>query len=143
MLFQDKYKGPEMKPANPKRGYFQKYSTIFIIILCVFLIPMFSCVPETEVINLNDQIIALNKKVAKLEKAQAGGKGKGDIESELAPLRASQASSSADMEQIKGAIDAQSGRIEDMEHIVTRVIERDLSGVDEMRVPFQIGVLPF
>jgi tol-pal system protein YbgF len=113
-----------MKPATP-----------FIPFLFIFLIPLFSCVPETEVINLNDQIITLNKKVAKLENAQQTS---GGINSELEPLRAGQASTSADLEQIRGAIDAQSGRIEDIEHIAKNVIERDLSELDEMRAKLNL-----
>lgn len=121
-----------MKPAKSKEGYYLKYPMTLILLLCIGLIPLYSCVPETEVIHLNDQIIALNKKVDKLHEGQESDV-KRDLDSELEPLRASQAASSADLEQIKGAIDAQSGRIEDIEHIVKRVIERDLSEQDEMR----------
>lgn len=132
---QDKCKSPEMKSATSKRGDFLKCRTFFIPFLFIVLIPLFSCVPETEVINLNDQIITLNKKVSKLEDSQ---KSTRNIDSELEPLRAGQAASSADLEQIRGAIDAQSGRIEDIEHIVKRVIERDLSEQDEMRAQLSL-----
>jgi tol-pal system protein YbgF len=126
----DKCKGPEKRTPIAKRVGVLKYRTFFIPFLFIFLIPLFSCVPETELINLNDQVIALNKKVSKLEASQTSTR---DIDSELEPLRAGQASSTADLEQIRGAIDAQSGRIEDMEHIVKNVIERDLGGLDEMQ----------
>ena len=55
------------------------------------------------------------------------------LDSELEPIRTSQASSSADMEQMRGAIDGLRGRIEDIEHLMKRIIERDLGEQDQMR----------
>lgn len=130
----DKIKGQGMMPATPDKSGFLKRHSFFIPFLIIFLLPLFSCVPETELIHLNDQIITLNKKVSKLEAGQASidKQVTQDIGSELEPIRTSQAANSADLEQVRGALDAQSGRIEDIEHIIKRVIERDLTEQDQM-----------
>ena len=114
---------------------FSKHHASSISLLIIPLITLFACVPESEVINLNDQIVALNKKVAKLEASQSGvdKQRTRETDSELEAIRSSQASNSADLEQMKAAIDEQSGKIEDMEHVIKRVVERDLSGLDDMR----------
>ena len=114
---------------------FSKRHSFFIPFLIISLLPLFACVPESEVINLNDQIVSLNKRIAKLEESQAGVNKQmtRETNSELEAIRSSQASNSADLEQMKSTIDTQSGKIEDIEHIIKQVIERDLGGQDDMR----------
>ena len=126
---------PRSMTVAPLKKIFTKRHSFFICFLIISLLPLIACVPESEVINLNDQIVALNKKVSKLEASQAGTDRQKTREtnSELEAIRSSQASNSADLEQMKASIDAQSGRIEDVEHLVKRIIERDLSGQDDMR----------
>jgi tol-pal system protein YbgF len=120
---------------TPPRKTLSRRHSFFISLLIIFLWPLVACVPESEVINLNDQIVSLNKKVNKLEESQTGvdKQRSRETNSELEAIRTSQASSTADLEHMKAAIDAQSGRIEDLEHIIKRIIERDLSGLDDMR----------
>jgi tol-pal system protein YbgF len=132
---QDNCIDPRAMTVTSLKEILSKRHAFFISFLIIFLFPLFACVPESEVINLNDQIVALNKKVNKLEESQRGTDKQRtrETDSELEAIRSSQASNSADLEQMKVAIDAQSGRIEDMEHVVKRVVERDLSGLDDMR----------
>jgi tol-pal system protein YbgF len=126
---------PKAMTVTSLKKISSKRHSFFISFLIISLFPLFACVPESEVINLNDQIVSLNKKVAKLEESQTGVNKQRTREtgSELEAIRSSQASNSADLEQMKAAIDSQSGRIEDIEHVIKRVIERDLSGQDDMR----------
>jgi len=133
----EKIEGPGMMRSTPDKGGFLKRHPYFIPFIIVSLIPLFSCVPETELIHLNDQIITLNKKVSNLEEKQTSIDSR-DLDSELEPIRTRQAASSADMEQIRGAIDTMSTRIEDIEHIMKRIIERDLGDQDQMRAELML-----
>ncbi len=121
--------------VTPRRKTLSRGRSFFVSFLTISLFSLIACVTESEVINLNDQIVSLNKKVAKLEESQTGVDNQRSraTNSELEAIRSSQASNTADLEQLKAAIGAQSGRIEDMEHITKRIIERDLGGLDDMR----------
>lgn len=92
--------------------------------LGLFLLLTSSCVYDEEFAYLNDQVIALNKRVKSLEDT---------MDSRLGPMRSSQAGFQSDLDQIQGEIRALSGRLEENEHLMKRAVERDLSDQDTMK----------
>jgi tol-pal system protein YbgF len=83
-----------------------------------------SCVYDEEFAYLNDQVIALNKRVKSLEDT---------MDNRLGPMRSSQAGFQSDLDQMQGEIRRLSGRIEENEHLMKRAVERDLGDQDSMR----------
>jgi tol-pal system protein YbgF len=88
-----------------------------IILLVLFLA---SCVYENEFTYMNDQILALNKRVAELE---------GSVDSRLS----NQADMSAELGIVKRDIGELTGRIEDNENLIKRVVEKDLGNQDAIK----------
>lgn len=97
---------------------------LFIIPPIVFLS---SCVYDQEMTYLNDQMIALNKRVTKLE-ALLGS----DLDTRLGSVHSRQAEVGAEMDQMKSDIGALSGRVEDNEQLIKRGLEKDLGKEDAM-----------
>lgn len=91
--------------------------------LGLLLLVTSSCVYDEEFSYLNDQVIALNKRVKTLEDA---------MDNRLGPMRSSQAGFQSDLDQVQGEIRRLSGRIEESEHLLKRAVERDLSDQDTM-----------
>lgn len=89
-----------------------------------FLLLTSSCVYDEEFAYLNDQVIALNKRVKSLEDT---------LDNRLGPMRSSQAGFQSDIEQVQGEMRRVSGRIEENEHLLKRAVERDLSEQDSMK----------
>jgi len=83
-----------------------------------------SCVYDEEFAYLNDQVIALNKRVKSLEDT---------MDTRLGPMRSSQAGFQSDLDQMQGEIRRLSGRLEENEHLLKRAVERDLSDQDSMK----------
>ena len=83
-----------------------------------------SCVYDEEFAYLNDQVIALNKRVKSLEDT---------MDNRLGPMRSSQAGLQSDLDQMQGEIRRLSGRLEENEHLMKRAVERDLSDQDSMK----------
>jgi tol-pal system protein YbgF len=83
-----------------------------------------SCVYDEEFAYLNDQVIALNKRVKGLEDT---------MDNRLGPMRSSQAGFQSDIDQIQGEIRRLSGQLEENEHLMKRSVERDLSDQDSMK----------
>jgi len=111
-----------MKITWPKRipGLFSP------ALLIVFpILSLFSCVTNNELTYLNDQIIALNKRVAKLEESLGG-----DLDTRLNAIHSRQAEVGAEMDQVKTEISGLSGRVEDNEQLIRRTVEKDLSKQD-------------
>ncbi len=97
-------------------------------LLIVFpIVSLVSCVTTSEVSYLNDQIIALNKRVAKLEESLGGG-----LDARLNAIQSRQAEAGAEMDQVKTEISGLSGRVEDNEQLIKRTVEKDLSKQDAM-----------
>jgi len=106
-----------------KRGLFRL--GLLIVFSIVFLC---SCVYDKEFTYLNDQIIALNKRVTKLQESSGG-----DIDSRLNSIHSRQADVGIEIDQLKREIEGLSGRVEENEQIVKRAVERDLDEEDTMR----------
>lgn len=83
-----------------------------------------SCVYDEELAYLNDQVIALNKRVKSLEDT---------LDNRLGPMRSSQAGFQSDLDAMQGEIRRISGRLEENEHLLKRAVERDLSDQDSMK----------
>ncbi|MGD8386463.1 MAG: tol-pal system protein YbgF [Desulfobacteraceae bacterium] len=84
-----------------------------------------SCVYDREMSYFNEQIASLNRKVSNLEEA-AGGETLETIQSNQAQMR-------LEVDQLKTEIAKLSGRTEDNEHVVKRIVEEDLSKQDAMQ----------
>jgi tol-pal system protein YbgF len=74
---------------------------------------------------LTDQVAALNKRVAKIEK---------DLDTRMKSTEDSQAAMQVEIDRLRSEIKEQAGRIEDNEHILKRTVERDLGERDTMVV---------
>ncbi len=103
----------------------------FYIIIFSFL-TLSSCVTLDEFRRTNDEIIALNRRVNKLQETIDAKLG-GDLESRLKPVQVKQAEAGAEMDELRKEVHILSGRVEESEHIVKRVVERDLSEQDAMQ----------
>lgn len=103
----------------------RKTSPFFLLSLGLILLVVSSCVYDKEFAYLNDQVIALNKRVRSLEDG---------MDNRLDPMRSSQAETQSDLDQMRGEIRRLSGRIEENEHLLRRSVERDLTDQDSMRV---------
>jgi len=93
-------------------------------LLGLVLLLVSSCVYDNEFAYLNDQVIALNKRVRSLEDG---------MDNRLDPMRSSQAEIQSDLDRMRGEIRTLSGRIEENEHLLKRAVERDLTEQDAMR----------
>jgi len=102
-----------------------KKTALWILLIGSSLI-LPSCVYDREMSYFNEQITSLNRKVSKLEEA-AGGETLETIQSNQAQLR-------LEVDQLKTEIAMLSGRTEDNEHVVKRIVEEDLSKQDVMQV---------
>jgi tol-pal system protein YbgF len=81
------------------------------------IISLSSCAYDQELVYLNDQVTALNKRVKSLEEARGT-----DV-----------ASMSADVDKMKGEVQRLSGRTEENENLIKRTVERDFNELDAMR----------
>ena len=99
--------------------------TLIIVFLCL---PLASCVYDQELQYLNDQVVALNRKVSNLE--QTLDKRVGD---DLGTMRSRQATMGADLDQIKGDVAKLSARVQDNESVIKRSVERDLGEQDKVK----------
>ena len=102
-----------------------RFVTLVIVFLCL---PLASCVYDQELQHLNDQVVALNRKVSNLE--QTMDKRVGD---DLGTMRSRQATMGADLDQIKGDMAKLSTRVQDNERIIKRTVERDLGEQDRIK----------
>ena len=96
------------------------------LLLClIILCPLVSsCVYDREMAYFNDQIVSLNRKVTALQEG-AGTK--------LETMQSNQARMRLEIDQLKTQVSELSGRTEDNEHIVKRIVEQDLSEQDVMK----------
>jgi tol-pal system protein YbgF len=90
------------------------------------IVALSSCAYDKDLAYLNDQVIALNRRVAKIEEG---------TDTKLSTLRSSNADVRVDMDQMRGEMQKLQGRIEDNERVTRRAVERDLGdqkGVADM-----------
>lgn len=106
------------------------------IIIAMLLIPLVtSCISQTDFVYLDEQVNELSKRVAQLRASQEALEKKigADLETSLDAIRANQVGLHEDIDQIRKEMKDLSGRVEDNEHVIKRVVERDLSEQDAIR----------
>jgi len=96
----------------------------FLLPILGFFFLASSCVYDEEFAYLNDQVIALNKRVKSLEDS---------MDNRLGPMRSSQAGFQSDLDQVQSEMRRLSGRIEESEHMLKRAVEKDLGEQDSMK----------
>jgi hypothetical protein len=99
-----------------------------LVLVIIFPMVFFnSCVYDQNLTYLNDQIIALNKRVTKLEDSLGS-----DLDTRLGSVHSRQAEAGAEMDQLKTQMGELSGRVEDNEQLIKRSVEKDLGKEDAM-----------
>ncbi len=104
---------------------FNKNTVVKYCLILFSLLFFSSCVTTKEdVLYLNNQIVALNAKVNKMDEKISG---------DLDAIHESQADSVAETDKIKGEIQDISGRVADNRELVRRAVERDTTEQDAMK----------
>lgn len=98
------------------------------LLLILLLLAASSCVHDREMAYFNEQIASLNRKVSDLQET-AGS----DLKSRLETIQANQARTRLEINQLQTEVSSISGRTEDNEHILRRIVEQDLSQQDTMK----------
>ena len=102
-------------------------------VLIFSLIPLSSCVTsQQDLLYVNDQLVALNSRVNRIEESM-GTKLSSELDYKLESVRDSQAEAGADIDKIRGEIQALSGRVEDNSRLVKHTIERDTTNQDALK----------
>lgn len=83
-----------------------------------------SCIYDRDLAYLNDQVIALNRRVAKIEEA---------MDTKISTIRTNQGDVRVEIDQMRGEMQKLQGRLEDNERIVKRSVERDLGEQDAVK----------
>jgi len=104
--------------------------------LCLFVIfcvvTLASCTYDKEFAYLNDQIVATNKKVRKLQES-VDTKLQGDLDERLKSFQTNQAEIGLEIDGIKRRLQELAGRMDESEHIIKRTVETDFSSQDAIR----------
>lgn len=118
-----------------------RYLGIAGLLLVILLFT--SCVTtREEVLYMNEQIGALNKRVNSLQESldqklssrlHSVSDKQGQIYSSLESVRDRQAENVAEMDRIRLQMQALTGRVEENSHLVKRTVERDTTEQDEMK----------
>ncbi len=109
-----------------------KYALLFAAMFTIT-----SCVTtKEELLYLNDQIVALNSRVNKMEH-QIDQKLSTDLEEKTESIRVRQAELRAEIQQIKSTIQDLSGRVEENNYLIKRVVERDTTEQDMMKAELE------
>lgn len=98
-----------------------------LLILSALCLLLSSCVYDREMAYFNEQIVSLNRRVATIQEA-AGG----DLQGGLENMQSNQARFRLEIDQLQTEVSSVSGRTEDNEHIIRRIVEQDLSRQDAM-----------
>jgi tol-pal system protein YbgF len=115
----------KMRKNTPKKSPVGK-----LFLLSLLLLFVVSCVTsKQDVLYLNDQIVALNKRVGSLEQS-TDEKLSSDLEKRLQSIRDTQAELVADIDKMRQDLQAISGRVEEEGYLVKRAIERDTTEQD-------------
>lgn len=91
-----------------------------------------SCVTEKDFLYLNDQIVALNKRMDSLQQA-TDRKLSSELDSRLTSIRERQAKADVENDKIREEMQKISGRLDENNQLVKRAIERDTTAQDDMR----------
>jgi tol-pal system protein YbgF len=112
-----------MLPFNSKRPF------LMLGLLVVVSLALSSCVTtKDDILYLNDQIVALNDRVNKIDK-----KASSDLDQRLEAVRLRLAQVGADLDKTRADIQVLSGRVEENNFLTKRAVERDTSDQDAMR----------
>jgi len=104
---------------------FDKNIAVKHCLILFSLLFLSSCVTTREdVLYLNNQIVALNSKVNKMDEKISG---------DLDTIHENQAESGAETDKIRGEIQDISGRVADNRELVRRAVERDTTEQDAMK----------
>ncbi len=87
-----------------------------------------SCVTQKEFLYLNDQIVALNKRVNSLQETTES-----KLDPKMISIREQQAKTDVEMDKIREEMRNVSGRLDENNHLVKHAIERDTTAQDDMR----------
>jgi len=98
-----------------------------IIIGCLLFFT--SCVTQREFLYLNDQIVALNKRVNSLQETTES-----KLDPKMISIREQQAKTDVEMYKIREEMRNVSGRLDENNHLVKHAIERDTTAQDDIRV---------
>ena len=104
--------------------------TKLVLMICSLLF-FSSCVTEKEFLYLNDQIVAVNKRVDSLQEVTER-KLSGELDSRLMSIRERQAKADVELGNIREEMQRISGRLDENNHLVKRAIERDTTSQDDM-----------
>ncbi len=88
------------------------------------VIALSSCASDKDLAYLNDQVISLNRRVAKIEEG---------TDSKISTIRTSQGDVRVEIDQMRGEMQKLQGRIEDNERVTRRAVERDLGDQDAVK----------
>lgn len=91
-----------------------------------------SCVYDKELTILNDQVNALNRRVTDIQETIDTTMTR-DLEARLEQIRSNQKTVRLEIDELRGEIQNLSGRTEDNEHLVKRVVERDVGLQDALK----------
>jgi tol-pal system protein YbgF len=98
-------------------------------LLALVLLALSSCVTtKDDILYLNDQIVALNDRVNKMDKRSSS-----DLDQRLEAVRLRLAQLGADLDKTRSDMQALSGRMEENNFLTKRAIERDTTDQDKMR----------
>ncbi len=100
-----------------------KYKPVVFPILFLIM-GLSSCVYDNDLAYLNDQVIALNRRVAKIEEA---------MDNKLSTIRSNQGDVRVELDQMRGEMAKLSGRLEDNEQVLRRTVEKDLGQQDGLK----------
>jgi tol-pal system protein YbgF len=97
-----------------------------LLLVCALapVVGVSSCASDKDMAYLNDQVIALNRRVAKLEEG---------MDTKLSTIRTGQGDARVELDQMRGEVQKLSGRLEDNERVLKRTVERDLGDQDVMK----------
>ena len=104
----------------------------FYFCLMVFIIPLASCASDDQYMYLNDQIVALNRRVRSMEDA-VDTKINRDLDARFASIRSNQADVRSDLEKMQAESKRLSGRLEEYEYLLKRSVERDLGDQNALK----------
>jgi len=92
-----------------------------VILFIGMLVFLSSCLYDNDIAYLNDQVVALNRRVKSLEDALD------------TRVRSGQVTLRTDIDEVQDQVRQLNGRIEENERLLKRAVERDLGDQDAMR----------
>ncbi len=93
----------------------------WVFVFVGMLVFLSSCLYDNDIAYLNDQVIALNRRVRSLEDALD------------TKIRSGQVNLQTDIDEVQEQVRRLNGRVEENERLVKRAVERDLGDQDAMR----------